>query len=359
MSPTPNYLSDRFRGILIGTAVGDALGLPAEGMSRRRIGKLHGGPWRHRFLPGRGMVSDDTEQSLFVARSLIGHPDSPRLFASSLARSLRWWLLSLPAAVGFGTLRSIMKLWIGFPPGRSGAGSAGNGAAMRSALIGGYFAGQPARIDEFVEASTRITHSDRRALVGARAVAHVAAAGLLGDPAVRPEPEDFRRLLREAGEDDDEWCGIVDTLSDSWEKGLSVGEFARRLGLTRGITVYVYHTVPVVAYAWFGHFGNFEETVVSVLDCGGDTDTTGAIAGALAGAVVGEKGIPPRWVAGVKDWPVGVPLLRKTSDKLAERIGAAAGTSPPAWFWPAVPLRNLLFLSILLIHGFRRLCPPY
>lgn len=58
-------------GCLIGTAVGDALGLPYEGISPRRAVKLLGPPTRFRFLFGRGMVSDDTEHTVLVAEALI------------------------------------------------------------------------------------------------------------------------------------------------------------------------------------------------------------------------------------------------------------------------------------------------
>jgi hypothetical protein len=61
----------RLTGILLGTAVGDALGLPAEGLSPRRRRRLMPGPWRHRLVFGRGMMSDDTEHTLFVAQSLL------------------------------------------------------------------------------------------------------------------------------------------------------------------------------------------------------------------------------------------------------------------------------------------------
>ena len=59
---------DRFRGMILGTAVGDAVGLPAEGMSRKRIAKFVKGRWRHRLVFGRGMVSDDTEHTCFTSR---------------------------------------------------------------------------------------------------------------------------------------------------------------------------------------------------------------------------------------------------------------------------------------------------
>ena len=131
MSESPDR-TERFRGLMLGTAVGDALGLPAEGISRRRGRKLFRGRWRHRFLPGVGMLSDDTEHTVFVAQSLLAHPDSAGRFVRRLAWCLRLWLVTLPAGVGFATLRSIFLLWVGMPPGRSGIYSAGNGPAMRS-----------------------------------------------------------------------------------------------------------------------------------------------------------------------------------------------------------------------------------
>ena len=68
----------------------------------------------------------------------------------------------------------------------------------------------------------------------------------------------------------------------------------------------------------------------TTLDCGGDTDTTGAIVGALAGLTVGEAGIPSEWVAGVTDWPRTKSMLRRAADRLSEL--KETGISPgPAW----------------------------
>ena len=88
-------LQDRLAGILLGTAVGDSVGLPAEGLSPRRRQRLLPGPWRQRFLFGRGMISDDTEHTLMVAQSLLKHPDDAAAFGRSLAWRLRWWFLGL------------------------------------------------------------------------------------------------------------------------------------------------------------------------------------------------------------------------------------------------------------------------
>src|SRR3954465_809146 len=95
-------------GVLVGTAVGDALGLPLEGLSRRRQARLFPPPLRHRFALGRGMISDDTEHTFVVAQSLLDSPDDPARFQRQLARRLRWWLAALPAGIGFATLRAIL-----------------------------------------------------------------------------------------------------------------------------------------------------------------------------------------------------------------------------------------------------------
>jgi ADP-ribosylglycohydrolase len=155
--------ADRLCGLLLGTAVGDALGLPREGLSRQRAARIHGaGTLRHRFVLGRGMLSDDTEHACMAAQALLAAPASEALFARSLAWRLRGWLLAVPPAVGWGTLRSIGKLWLGFSPQRSGVGSAGNGPAMRAPVLGACLA-RTDRIGPLVRASTRITHTDPRA----------------------------------------------------------------------------------------------------------------------------------------------------------------------------------------------------
>ena len=72
-------------GCLLGTAVGDALGLAGEGLSRRRLARLFPGPARMRFLGRRGMVSDDTEHTCCAAQALIASAGEPEAFARALA----------------------------------------------------------------------------------------------------------------------------------------------------------------------------------------------------------------------------------------------------------------------------------
>ncbi len=345
---------------MLGTLVGDALGLPAEGLSRRRVRRMFPGRWRHRFLFRRGMMSDDTEHSVFVAQSLLAHPDSPERFTRRLGWCLRLWLLGLPAGVGFATLRAVLRLWLGFAPSRSGVRSAGNGPAMRAAPIGAFFSSHPERLDDYVRRCTRITHTDPRALTGARVVAYLAAWCVRDDLLRRPEFAQLVEVLRSAGSPEDgEWTAVLERFAAAWDGGLSVEQFADELGLGGGVSGYVYHTVPVVAYGWYQHFGSFEDTLSAVLNAGGDADTTGAIAGALAGAVVGERGIPGGWVNGVVEWPRTAKVLRTMADGLAGQSMTCVSIPPVAYFWPALPLRNLLFLVAVLLHGLRRVLPPY
>src|SRR5215212_8885578 len=87
-------------GCLLGTALGDSIGLWCEGLSARRQRRFHDGPLRQRFLFGRGMVSDDTEHACLTAQALLISAGDPDRFERSLAWRLRWWLLALPAGVG-------------------------------------------------------------------------------------------------------------------------------------------------------------------------------------------------------------------------------------------------------------------
>jgi ADP-ribosylglycohydrolase len=355
--------ADAVAGAVLGTAVGDALGLPREGLSRRRAGRLFGGPpLRHRFLLGRGMVSDDTEHTCMVGQALLRAPDDPDTFARSLAWKLRLWLLGLPAGVGKATLRAAVNLWLGFPPGRSGVWSAGNGPAMRAALLGVCLGRDPDRLRDFVRASTRLTHTDPRAERGALLVALAARHGAASGPA-GVWAEDYLREARDALPDGDaELTRLLDRLEEHLGRGADAAELADALGLGRGVSGYVYHTVPLALYGWLRHPSDFRGAVEEVIALGGDADTTGAIVGGIAGATVGAAGIPREWLDGLLEWPRSVAWMRELAGHLAGEFlgnGSAAGRGPVPLFWPGLVPRNLFFLAAVLVHGFRRLLPPY
>lgn len=344
-------------GSILGTAVGDALGLPYEGLSRRRATRLFGEPTTYRLLPGWGMVSDDTEHACMVAQALIASGDDVEEFSRQLARRLRLWLLGIPAGIGMATLKAAAKLWFGIPPSRSGVFSAGNGPAMRSAVLGVAVVDLEL-LKRFVHASTLITHTDPKAEYGALSVA---VAARLASVQTVVEPAQFADELRRILPDEDahEMHHLVARAVESLSRAEPTGVFADSLGLYRGVTGYIYHTVPVALHAWLSHPRDFPAAIVDVIRCGGDSDSTAAIVGGIIGSAVGKEGIPPDWLNGLFEWPRNVAWMEQLADQLQVVRTSGRPTRPlrlPAW---GILPRNLCFAAIILAHGFRRLMPPY
>ncbi len=302
------------------------------------------------------MVSDDTEHTCMVAQSLIASGCNVEAFRRSLGRRFRYWLLGLPAGVGMATLRSIVRLWLGFPAERSGVFSAGNGPAMRAAVLGAAVDDRRV-LRELVRASSRITHTDPKAEYGAFAVA-LAAQMARDDKSVSPDrfsSELQSSLDGEGGE----LISLIGSAATSAQGGQSTKSFADSLGLTKGVSGYVYHSVPVAIHAWFAHRCDFRSAVMAVIQCGGDTDSTAAIAGGIVGTAVGKDGIPADWLSGLLEWPRSVSWMERLGAQLDSALNADTRNRPielPTW---GLLLRNVFFLLVVLYHGFRRLAPPY
>ncbi len=399
-------------GCLWGTAVGDALGLSCEGLSKSRQQRLFPDPARYHFLFGRGMVSDDTEHTWMTAQALLVSGGDPERFGRSLAWKLRGWALCLPAGVGFATLRATLRLWMGLSYTRSGVYSAGNGPAMRSALIGVCYGDDRQRLYDLVRVCTRITHTDPKAEAGALLIAlaaYLAASGRTSAPRRTDMPakavsisdanpasdtvsgtkdikvggslfaamsaasgsvedESARRarvdaccaiLLAALLPDADPFPALIEKVRVSAGDGQTTEDFAVSLGLTTGVSGYICHTVPVALQAWLRFPDDYEQAVLSVIRCGGDTDTTGAIVGALVGASAGRDGIRADWRAGLWEWPRTGARMEQLGERLSDTL-ADGKHRPPVRINPVAVLgRNALFLVVILLHGFRRLLPPY
>ncbi len=351
-------LEDACIGCLLGTAVGDALGLPFEGIAPERAARMY--PRRDTFhlVAGRGMVSDDTEHACMTAQAVLRAPSDSAAFQRALARSLRWWLAGLPAGVGLATLRSILKLWVGMPPTTSGVFSAGNGPAMRSPILGVLFGDTPDRLVEYVRRSTEITHSDPKAFHGALAVA-VAAHHSATQPSI--SGESFFNTLRAVCDEAEaqELLRLLEGALVSAKRNESTLDYARSIGSSRGVTGYMLHTVPCVVQTWLRYPDDLSGGLQEIIAAGGDTDTTAAILGAIIGARTGKDGIPPEWLTKLCEWPRGIGWIEALGRRVARTRAGETGLTPPSYFVPGVFCRNLLFMVIVLAHGFRRLLPPF
>ncbi|MGB0716010.1 MAG: ADP-ribosylglycohydrolase family protein [Phycisphaerae bacterium] len=348
---------EKIKGCLVGTAVGDAIGLPREGLSRRRAERMFGnGPLQHAMLLGRGLCSDDTEHTVMVAQALIAARLEPKAFLRDFSRRLRWWFLRIPAGVGFGTLRACMKLWMGCSPDRSGVASAGNGPAMRSAILG-LVADSQVNLEDLVHASTSVTHSDSRALEGAMVVASLAQLVATSDGHTLSMDEVSERILPVVN--DRQFRSDLNVALDAVEQSQAPDQFSESIGLREGVSGFVVHTVPVAVYCWGNYQGDFRSAIETAVSMGGDSDTVAAIVGAIAGTQGGLDGIPDEWIDDLIEWPCHISWL----EALADQLGAVAegGIASEVPQRPALYklLRNVLFLMIVLVHGFRRLLPPY
>lgn len=314
-------------GALLGCAVADALGLPMEGMKPTTIARRFGDLDRFHLLGRIGFVSDDTEQTALVAEALaVGGVDEAKV-VRHFRRRLVGWFWRLPWGIGLATLRACLKLTLGLR--RSGVRSAGNGAAMRAAVVGVVIE-DVARRRSIGRALASVTHTDERAIQGALYVAELGAHGdtaraleVVSEPSLRAAIE---KAIAFSGSDD---------------------EAARMIGTTG----FVMHTVPLAAFMITRHKDDFIGAVRATIRAGGDTDSNAAIVGTVLGALHGPSAIPADLVARLNDGPFGPTHLRGLARAL-ETNGA-----PPSWWFVVALVRNLALYPVVLAHGFRRLIP--
>jgi len=354
---TAQSLERALVGSMLGTAVGDALGLACEGLSPQRQLKMFPSLDRYGLMFGTGMVSDDTEHTVMVAQSLIVSGGDATRFARNFAWRLRAWLAALPAGVGMATGRAILKLWLFFPPSYSGVRSAGNGPAMRAAVLGVAYGDDLAALQRLNRASACITHRDERAEEGALTVAiaaHLAATSLSTLSA-----QEFVSVMAERLPAHSATLASIRAVGASLAAGESATDFVAGLGSKNGVSGYMLHTLPAVLHVWLRHQDDYMGGVTEMIRLGGDSDSTAAILGGIIGARVGRDGIPPHLLRNLRDWPRSPRFIERVARRLAQ--SRVANTRMPAVFSLviATPLRNLLLLGVVLLHGFRRLLPPY
>lgn len=320
-------------------------------MSRRRIAKRWKGPLEQRFLFGSGMLSDDTEHSIFVSQALLECGGDLGRFQKLLARKLRWWFAALPAGVGLATARAIIKLWIGFKPGKNGVFSAGNGPVMRAPIIGVAFAKDVKLRTALVRDSTVLTHTDPKAFEAAMMAAECTAFAVSGETGAIVILDRMREIAVAP-----EWSQPLNQIQEAVAGRISVEDFADRMGFARGVSSYAVHTMIMVLFIWLRHRGDFNAIVREAIACGGDTDSVAAIAGGIAGAETME--FDPCWTGRMCDYPHSIDYLHRLGDALGQSADGKSTAQPSICKLAIIP-RNIIFLTVVLLHGFRRMFPPY
>ena len=305
-------LRDRYRGTLLGLAVGNALGLPVESWPGAEIRRRY--PKGIREIDPRELSlpwDDDLAQAVILAEAILEHDT---LVNDDLAARLTQWFESNGRGMGSQTRAVINALNLGVLPSeaaklvweRDGGQPAGNGAVMRCAPVAMRWPNDRAKLLAETENSARVTHHDPRCAWSAFAVNLAVAEALNGRTA------------------------SIDSIADSMEAAgvgphtlLSVRGVAGRTlenlrldGSAIGFTL-----KAMQAGLWcLEHPESFEESVVAVIHAGGDTDTNGAVAGAILGALHGASSIPDRWTAHIAK----ADQLVSLADSLLDRATSAA-----------------------------------
>jgi len=302
-------LGDRFKGSAIGTFVGDAMGRAVEGWPasaiRRSFGVLE--------ETVEGIYTDDTEMMMGIMESLC----EAGLFDPSL--TARKFLHNFNPTRGYGArIYGVMdRLRRGIPWNQAGTDSWGNGSAMRVAPIGFFFYDDPAKLREVAIQSSMITHKHPKGIAGA--VAQATAVGIAIGKGLRGESievEGFTDLIIEGVfEIDQEMAEQLERI-----KGIERGDLRATID---AIGSHFYCDVSAIgavppAIASFLLTQGFRESVVVAVNCGGDTDTLGAMSGAIAGAYYGYSHIPRQWLMPLENEGKGRDYILSLAERLAE-----------------------------------------
>jgi ADP-ribosylglycohydrolase len=281
------------RGLAVGDALGSQFFVPANYTALQQ-GELPPGPWGW---------TDDTEMACSVlavlarlgridqdalAVSFAEHHDFDRGYGPAVGRMLR--LIRQEGA----DWRELAAAQFG------GQGSWGNGAAMRVAPLGAWYAGDAAQATHQAEISACTTHQHGEAVAGAMAVA--AAAALTADPAGPENPEELLLAVLDLVPRSAVRTGIRRAL-DMLDYA-DVATVAAVLGCGRRTSAH--DTVPFTLWSAARHLGDYERAFWATARAGGDVDTTCAIVGGIIAARPG--GEPPRsWTARTEALPAWAP----------------------------------------------------
>ena len=281
-------LKSKFLGALVGTGVGDALGAPFEGRYRVTPEEIEAVAEELEVLT----YTDDTHMMMGMAESLINSkgfdgrdmtytfirnyelepfrgygPGPPRIF-----RAIR-------AGAAWDT--AARQLYPG--------GSFGNGSAMRIAPIGVFYYNDTAMLREVAHKSSEITHAHNLGKEGAALQAYAIALATNLDSQAAFDRSDFLARLRDYVKE-----AVYQEKLDKIKTLLAQSD-RTRAAMELGNGIEAFNSVPAAIYSYLNHPDSFAQAVVDAVSLGGDTDTIGAMTGAIAGAYLGIEAIPSNW----------------------------------------------------------------
>jgi poly(ADP-ribose) glycohydrolase ARH3 len=278
----------KFLGSLVGQALGDALGAPFEGRERVKQSEVLSEASGHKAL----IYTDDTHMMMGVAESLIemrGFDGKHMVYNFIRNFDAEPWRGYGPGPPRiFGLIKS-GEAWDKASERLYPGGSYGNGSAMRIAPVGILYHDDPKKLKEVAYNSSQLTHSHNLAKEGAALEAYAVAYATSLLPSSSFNQDEFLAELRQFTEHEvyRKKLGRMESLLGKGDKA----EVIRELG--NGIEAQ--SSVPTAIYSFLSHPQSFEEAISFAIALGGDTDTIGAMTGAISGAYLGVRHIPDDW----------------------------------------------------------------
>jgi poly(ADP-ribose) glycohydrolase ARH3 len=281
-------IKSKFLGALVGTAIGDAVGAYFEGKLQAEPGYIV------TIADIRDMLryTDDTHMMIGVAESLIekrGFYGKHMAFTFVERYESEPWRGYGPGPPRIFRLLRAGEAWEAAADMVYKGGSYGNGAAMRIAPVGVFYYDDIEALTKAAYGSSQITHAHPLGKEGAALLAYTIARLVSLDPTGRFEAYDLVSSLVQFAQDDiyrQKMSTIKIFLSSA-----DIQEVIIRLG--NGIEAF--NSVPTAIYSFLSHYRSFKDAVVYAVSLGGDTDTIGAMTGALSGAYLGVDAIPENW----------------------------------------------------------------
>jgi len=281
-------LKSKFFGALIGTGVGDALGAPFEGWSKVKPEKIEEVAERREVLT----YTDDTHMMIGVAESLIrvkgfdGEDMAGTFVKNYELEPFRGYGPGPPHVfrlirTGEAWDKAAQELYRG--------GSYGNGSAMRVAPIGVLYYDNPEILREVAHKSSQITHTHTLGKEGAAVQAYAIGLATNLEPPLAVDQHDFLAKLINYTQD------RVYKEKLNRIKGLLVEPDKARVTIELGNGIEAFNSVPTAIYSFLAQPDSFTQAVLYAISLGGDTDTIGAMTGAISGAYLGIESIPNSW----------------------------------------------------------------
>jgi ADP-ribosyl-[dinitrogen reductase] hydrolase len=318
-------LKDRCIGAIAGFAIGDALGMPTEFLSREQIERYYGKPIVD-FIgahPGHandslppGSYTDNTQTMLAIAECLI---ECQKMDMAKQADALlSWYLNKVPhRAPSTSNLQACKHLSMGRPWSKSGVYSSGNGAAMRMTPIGIFFHRSPESLIRAALDNCMITHTEPRARAASVSVAYLTARLLQSDERCWPADQVLETADRIAHLDEDfaavlRWTTQITHLPPK-EALFEIGTSSDAI-----------ETVPAAIYCFLKYPGDFSGAVLAAVNAGEAADSIGALAGSFIGLTSGFTVIDQKWLESIEN----ADVLMGVGQNLAKLAGHPRMESP-------------------------------